>query len=92
MTRSPRGGSIGKPAALSVARKIATRDGLAWPRALRRALAWARSKAAQDAPEARCAAMRGRGVYSPRDRSADAEAHFARLRRNGGGAQWWGGR
>jgi hypothetical protein len=87
--RNPWNGLLGKPAVLKVARAMVASDDLSWPRALRKALAWARRKATA-APADRYAAMRARGVVSPLDRSAAAHAHFAdrqRARRNR-----WGGR
>jgi hypothetical protein len=75
--RTPWGGAIGKPAVLKVARSMQERDGLSWPRALRKALAWARRKAEGGGkPADPHAALRARGIYSPRDRSPEAAAHF----------------
>jgi len=80
--RNPWGGSIGKSAVLSVARKVQAQDGVSWARALRKALAWAKRKAGGDAaPLDPYASARSRGIYSPRDRSPDAQRHFAEHRR-----------
>lgn len=85
--RNPWGGEIGKPAVLSVARKVAARDGLSWPLALRRALAWAKAKAA---PVDRYKAYRAAGMISPRDHSEQAQA--MRKPRRGGALSQWAGR
>jgi len=76
-SRRPWGGNIGKPAVLKVARNMQASDGLSWPRALRKALAWARRKMSEgDKPADPYAALRARGIYSPLDKSPDAVAHF----------------
>lgn len=79
MARAPWNGKIGKAAVLKVARDMAARDCLSWPRALRKALAWAKRKAKQpEAPAAdRYAALRARGQFSPLDQSKEAREHFA---------------
>jgi hypothetical protein len=88
--RSPWQGKISKAAVLSVARKIASRDRLSWPRSLRQALTWARWKAVHDAPDP-YAKQRARGIFSPLDLSPEAVEHFKRMER-GGGSKYWGGR
>lgn len=90
--RNPWGGKITKAAALSVARKIQARDGLTWARSLRRALEWARTKAAPPAAGAEFAALRARGIFSPRDPSPEAAAHFKAAARRAPGSHQWGGR
>lgn len=84
---NPWGGKIGKAAVLSVARKVAAQDGLSWPLALRRALEWAKAKAAPADPYA---SFRAAGVISPRDRSAQADAMRTPCR--GGALSQWAGR
>lgn len=76
--RKPWGGQISKAAVLSTARRIAERDRLSWPQALRRALAWARSKKGGEGskPADDYADARRRGIFSPRDKSPEALAHF----------------
>lgn len=89
MARNPWSGSIDKAAVLKTACSIAARDGMSWRGSLRKALAWARRKSSAASAD-RHAAMRARGMVSPLDRSAAADAHFAersRQRRNR-----WGGR
>lgn len=83
-TRNPWSGPISKAAVLSTARRIESREGLIWRQALRRALAWAKRKAdgnSGQAPADEFAALRARGIYSPRDKSPEAERHFAEHRR-----------
>lgn len=89
--RNPWGGEISKAAVFSVARKIASRDRLSWPRSLRQALAWAHWKAVHAAPDP-YAAQRARGIFSPLDRSLEAAAHFKRIESRTGGSKYWGGR
>ena len=89
--RNSWGGQISKAAVFSVARKIASRDRLSWPRSLRQALTWARWKATMEAPD-EFAQLRARGIFSPRDNSPEAKAHFKRLASNAGGSSHWGGR
>lgn len=94
--RNPWGGEVSRAAVLSLANRIKDRDGVSWAQALRKALTWARSKAGNGeggnaAPPADpYAVLRARGVFSPRDTSPDAMAHFAARARLG--RNRWGGR
>lgn len=90
--RNPWGGTVARAAVLATAKRIAERDGVSAREGMRRALAWARKKASQEGSGDPYAALRARGVYSPLDRSADADAHFKRRAGQAGGSLWWGGR
>lgn len=77
------GTSLTRRDVMRAAWRIRREDKLTMGDALRRAWRWARRKAPASTAEPAdpYAAQRARGIFSPRDNSPEAQAHFAALRR-----------